>query len=84
MAMPGMSASLAADFPALAVVLALFMTGYIIWTTDRLATLAPPNHRSQPGPHPRPPPNGYSCGRHGPAQPVRYPSHARRHRNPAG
>jgi Domain of unknown function (DUF5134) len=40
MAMPGMSAGPAADFPALAVVLALSMIGYIIWTTDRLATLA--------------------------------------------
>jgi uncharacterized protein DUF5134 len=40
MAMPGMSAAPAAGFPALAVVLALFMAGYIIWTTDRLATLA--------------------------------------------
>jgi hypothetical protein len=40
MTMPGMSAGPAAHFPALAVILALFMTGYIIWTTDRLATLA--------------------------------------------
>ena len=40
MAMPGMGAGPAPGFPALAVVLALFMIGYIIWTTDRLATLA--------------------------------------------
>jgi hypothetical protein len=42
-AMPGMAASAgpAADsFPALAVVLALFMVGYIVWTTDRLTSLA--------------------------------------------
>jgi hypothetical protein len=37
MAMPGMGAS--AGFPALAAVPALFMAGYVIWTTDRLATL---------------------------------------------
>jgi Domain of unknown function (DUF5134) len=40
MAMPGMSAAPVAGLPALAVILALFMAGYIIWTTDRLATLA--------------------------------------------
>jgi uncharacterized protein DUF5134 len=40
MAMPGMGAGPVTGFPALAVVLALFMIGYIIWTTDRLATLA--------------------------------------------
>jgi hypothetical protein len=42
MAMPGMgtSPSTPAGFPALAVVLALFMLGYIMWTTDQLATLA--------------------------------------------
>jgi hypothetical protein len=41
MAMAGMSAPAgqAAGFPALAVVLALFMLGYIVWTTDRLTTL---------------------------------------------
>ena len=38
MAMPGMGAS--AGLPALPVVLALFMTGYIVWTTDHLAALA--------------------------------------------
>jgi hypothetical protein len=37
MAMPGMGAS---GVPALAAVLALFMVGYIVWTTDRLTTLA--------------------------------------------
>jgi hypothetical protein len=42
MAMAGMgaSAATAGRFPALAVVLALFMVGYIVWTTDRLASLA--------------------------------------------
>ncbi len=42
MAMAGMggSAGPAGSFPALAVVLALFMLGYIVWTTDRLASLA--------------------------------------------
>jgi hypothetical protein len=42
MAMAGMGASAAraGGFPALAVVLALFMVGYIVWTTDRLASLA--------------------------------------------
>ena len=42
MAMAGMatSAAPAGKFPALAVVLALFMLGYIVWTTDRLAALA--------------------------------------------
>jgi hypothetical protein len=41
-AMPGMGASPSApaDFPALAVVLALFMLGYIMWTTDQLTLLA--------------------------------------------
>ena len=42
MAMPGMgtSPSALAGFPALAVVLALFMLGYVMWTTDQLASLA--------------------------------------------
>jgi hypothetical protein len=40
MAMPGMGAGPGVGFPALAAVLALFMIGYIIWTTDRLTTLA--------------------------------------------
>ena len=42
MARPGMGASggPATSFPALAAVLALFMVGYIVWTTDRLTTLA--------------------------------------------
>jgi hypothetical protein len=41
-AMPGMSTSPGAltVFPALAVVLALFMLGYVMWTTDQLASLA--------------------------------------------
>jgi hypothetical protein len=41
MAMPGMAGpGTAADFPALALVLALFMLGYLLWITDRLATRA--------------------------------------------
>jgi Domain of unknown function (DUF5134) len=38
-AMPGMSEPAAAANPALALILALFMLGYILWTTDQLATL---------------------------------------------
>ena len=59
MAMAGMSsaANPAGSFPALAVVLALFMLGCIVWTTDRLATLAragtiAPDRDTNP--HPRP------------------------------
>ena len=42
MAMPAMTGSpgAAASVPALALILALFMLGYIVWTTDRLATQA--------------------------------------------
>ena len=40
LAMPGMGVSPPAGFPALAVVLALFMLGYILWTTDQLITPA--------------------------------------------
>jgi hypothetical protein len=42
MAMAAMSSSAgpAGSFPALAAVLALFMVGYIVWTTDRLTALA--------------------------------------------
>jgi len=42
MAMPGMGPSPGAPtgFPALALVLALFMLGYILWTTDQLAARA--------------------------------------------
>jgi hypothetical protein len=42
MAMGGLGASAvpAGSFPVLAVILALFMLGYIVWTTDRLASLA--------------------------------------------
>jgi hypothetical protein len=40
MAMPGMGAASGSQqgFPALAVILALFMLGYIVWTTDRLTS----------------------------------------------
>jgi hypothetical protein len=46
MAMPGMAApaGLAGRLPAIAVVLVLFMIGYIIWTTDRLASLVRAGH----------------------------------------
>ena len=42
MAMAGLGGSTgpAGGFPVLAVVLALFMLGYIVWTTDRLTSLA--------------------------------------------
>ncbi len=42
MPMPGMAGSpgTAANYPPLAVVLALFMLGYVIWTTDQLTSLA--------------------------------------------
>ena len=36
----GSSPSASAAFPALALVLALFMLGYLLWTTDRIATRA--------------------------------------------
>jgi hypothetical protein len=47
-AMPGMStsASAPAGVPALSVVLALFMLGYLMWTTDQLASLARATPRS--------------------------------------
>ncbi len=40
MAMPGMGAASSPQqsFPALAVILALFMLGYLVWTTDRLTS----------------------------------------------
>jgi len=46
MAMPGMAApaGLAGRLPAVAVILMLFMVGYIIWTTDRLASLVRNGH----------------------------------------
>jgi hypothetical protein len=37
MTMPGMSRAAAGTNPAIAVLLALFMLGYVLWTTDRLA-----------------------------------------------
>ena len=55
--MPGMGASAGpAGFPALAVVLALFMLGYIVWTTDRLTIPGTSqDHRGEPGHHPQSP-----------------------------
>jgi hypothetical protein len=40
MAMPGMNQGATAGNPALTLVLALFMLGYILWATDRLARLS--------------------------------------------
>ena len=40
MAMPGMSQGATAGNPALTLVLALFMLGYVLWATDRLARLS--------------------------------------------
>lgn len=40
MAMPGMSQQTTAGNPALTLVLALFMLGYVLWVTDRLAGLS--------------------------------------------
>jgi Domain of unknown function (DUF5134) len=40
MAMPGMSQGATAGNPALTLVLALFMLGYVLWSTDRLARLS--------------------------------------------
>ena len=57
-AMPGMGTSPASlgGFPALAVVLAMFMIGYVMWATDRLAALArariAPAGRRRPGARP--------------------------------
>ncbi len=54
MAMPGMGAASSPQqsFPALAVILALFMLGYIVWTTDRLTsrTAQPKTAPSRAGP----------------------------------
>jgi hypothetical protein len=71
MAMPGMGASAgpAGSLPVVAVVLALFMLGYIVWTTDRLASLA----RARIAAAGR----GRSRGRRSPAAvPVALPVHA--------
>jgi hypothetical protein len=40
MAMPGMNQGATAGNPALTLVLALFMLGYVLWATDRLARLS--------------------------------------------
>jgi hypothetical protein len=40
MAMPGMSGPAAAGNPAVALVFALFMLGYVLWATDRLTALS--------------------------------------------
>jgi Domain of unknown function (DUF5134) len=71
MAMAGMAApaGLAGRLPAVVVVLVLFMIGYIIWTTDRLASLARAGRGAAAG-HggnhsPRPPlaPGLAACGK---------------------
>jgi hypothetical protein len=51
-AMPGMSQSAMAGNPAIALVLALFMLGYLLWSTDRLASMS----RSRPDATVNPPP----------------------------
>jgi hypothetical protein len=88
-AMPGMSAGPAVGFPALAAVLALFMIGYIVWTTDRLATLArAKTATADPGLSRDHPPNVTSTvvpGRPSPAAASVTPSGTRaRHGDPAG
>ena len=40
MAMPGMSQGTTIGNPALTLVLALFMLGYVLWASDRLAYLS--------------------------------------------
>ena len=90
MAMPGMGASTgpAAGFPALAVVLALFMIGYIIWTTDRLATLArAKTTTASPGRtrgHPPAATIAAAPGWPSPAAPAAPSGSRTRHRDPAG
>jgi len=49
MAMPGMNGGTAAGNPALTLVLALFMLGYILWTIDRLASLSRARAAALPG-----------------------------------
>ena len=51
--MPGMSGATAAGNPALTLVLALFMLGYILWTIDRLASLSRARAAAQPPARPR-------------------------------
>src|SRR5215471_6966616 len=73
MAMAGMGASAGpgSGFPVLAVILVLFMLGYIVWTTDRLASLArariaaagPGRGRRSPAAPPVAPPGLATCGK---------------------
>ena len=75
----------AAGFPALALVLALFMLGYLLWITDRLATRArasssPGRHAPDPAPAPGHRPGRTVRPRRQPGQPHR---HARRRRGAA-
>ena len=91
MAMTGMGASPgpAASFPALAVVLALCMAGYILWTTDRLTALVrAKTTAADPGLTPIHPPKATVAaapGRRNPAGAPATPNAARtRHDNPAG
>jgi hypothetical protein len=91
MAMAGMgsSASPAGSFPALAVVLAVFMLGYLVWTTDRLATLArATTTAANPDITRDPPPKvaaAAAAGRHHPASAPAAPSATTtRPGNPAG
>jgi Domain of unknown function (DUF5134) len=91
MAMPGMGASAgpAGSFPALAVVLAVFMLGYIVWTTDQLTTLARiKTAAASPGRHPdHQPPAAVSAAAppHGAGGATSTPTAAiSRHQDPAG
>jgi Domain of unknown function (DUF5134) len=48
-AMPGMTSAAPTANPALAVLLALFMLGYIVWTADRLTSQSRPRSVTDPG-----------------------------------
>ncbi len=48
MAMGGMNGPGAAGNPAIALVLAVFILGYVLWNTDRLATLSRPGAAASP------------------------------------
>jgi Domain of unknown function (DUF5134) len=50
MTMPAMGAGSQQVFPALAVILALFMLGYVVWTTDRLTSRAAQPETAPAGP----------------------------------
>ena len=83
MAMPGMSGGAAAGNPALTLVLALFMLGYILWTIDRLASpsragAAVTAHGTAPRALRRPPPYHRVSHRTGPRHGQARHDHAQR------